>query len=100
MGVEQLKQLIEQYKKSIEYYHNPKNSYNETECRDEYISPLLECFGWDVHNTKGKLPQYKEVVVEKFSNRAQRPDYTARTGHPDEKIWLECKSCTGSFDEF
>lgn len=90
MGAEQLKQLIKQFKESIEYYHNPKNSYNETECRDEYISPLLECFGWDVHNTKGKLPQYKEVVVEKFSNRAQRPDYTL-TLNGVSKLFVEAK---------
>ena len=76
MGIERLKQLIMQYKESVSYYRDVKNAYNETECRDEYISPLLECFGWDVHNKKGKLPQYKEVVVEKFSNSSERPDYT------------------------
>lgn len=53
MNIERLKQLIMQYKESMSYYHDAKNAYNETECRDEYISPLLECFGWDVHNKKG-----------------------------------------------
>ena len=90
MSIERLKKLIMQYKASISYYHNSKNAYNETECRDEYISPLLECFGWDVHNTKGKLPQYKEVLVEKFSNSSERPDYTL-TLNGVSKLFVEAK---------
>ncbi len=90
MNIERLKQLIMQYKKSMSYYHDTKNAYNETECRDEYISPLLECFGWDVHNKKGKLPQYKEVVVEKFSNSSERPDYTL-TLNGVSKLFVEAK---------
>ena len=79
-----------QYKESESYYLDAKNAYNETECRDEYISPLLECFGWDVHNKKGKLPQYKEVVVEKFSNSSERPDYTL-TLNGVSKLFVEAK---------
>lgn len=90
MSIDRLKQLIIQYRQSMSYYHNPKNVYNETECRDEYISPLLECFGWDVHNTKGKLPQYKEVVVEKFLNSSERPDYTL-TLNGVSKLFVEAK---------
>lgn len=74
MDLERLKMLIKKYRENMKYYHDTKNAYNETECRDEYISPLLECFGWDVQNTKGKLPQYKEVVVERFANNSERPD--------------------------
>ncbi len=90
MSIERLKQLIMQYKESVSYYRDAKNAYNETECRDEYISPLLECFGWDVHNKKGKLPQYKEVVVEKFSNSSERPDYTL-TLNGVSKLFVEAK---------
>lgn len=90
MGIERLKQLVMQYKESVSYYRDAKNAYNETECRDEYISPLLECFGWDVHNKKGKLPQYKEVVVEKFSNSSERPDYTL-TLNGVSKFFVEAK---------
>lgn len=88
--MERLKQLIIQYKESKSYYRDSKNAYNETECRDEYISPLLECFGWDVHNKKGKLPQYKEVVVEKFSTSSERPDYTL-TLNGVSKLFVEAK---------
>ena len=63
VNCDDLLRLIKQYQKSIEFYKNAKN-FNEQDCRDEFISPLLECFGWDVHNKKGTLPQYKEVVVE------------------------------------
>lgn len=90
MSIERLKQLIMRYKESLSYYHDTKNAYNETECRDEYISPLLECFGWDVHNKNGKLPQYKEVVVEKFSNSSERPDYTL-TLNGVSKLFVEAK---------
>ena len=35
MDVERLKQLIKKYRESMGYYHDIKNAYNETECRDE-----------------------------------------------------------------
>ncbi len=90
MPIEKLKRLIVKYKENMDYYHNIKNAYNETACRDEYINPLLECFGWDVQNIQGKLPQYKEVVVEKFSNSSERPDYTL-TLNGVSKIFVEAK---------
>ena len=85
-----LNQLVDKYRKYQTYYHDNKNAYNETECRDEYISPLLECLGWDVQNARGTLPQYKEVVVEKFSHSAERPDYTL-TLNGVSKIFVEAK---------
>ena len=90
MRKEKLKELMSKYMESINYYHNAQNEYNETECRNEYISPLLECFGWDVQNKSRKLPQYKDVVVEKFANSSERPDYTLTlNGVP--KIFVEAK---------
>ena len=71
MDLEKLKKLVSQFHKNRDYYHDTKNAYNEQSCRDEYISPLLECFGWDVQNTKGKDPQYREVRVEKKLLRSQ-----------------------------
>lgn len=89
MSRDDLLRLVKQYQKSIEFYRNAKN-FNEQDCRDEFISPLLECFGWDVHNKKGTLPQYKEVVVEQFSNSGERPDYTL-TLNGVSKIFVEAK---------
>lgn len=90
MDLDRLKNLIKKYRENINYYHNIKNAYNETECRDEYINPLLECFGWDVQNLQGKSPQYKEVVVERFSNSTERPDYTL-TLNGVSKLFVEAK---------
>ncbi len=89
MNKEDLKRLISQYQRNAETYRNAKE-YNEQDCRDEFISPLLECLGWDVHNKKGTPPQYKEVVVEKFSNENERPDYTL-TLNGVSKIFIEAK---------
>jgi hypothetical protein len=90
MDLDRLKDLIKKYRENMKYYHDTKNAYNETECRDEYINPLLECFGWDVQNVQGKLPQYKEVVVERFSNYSERPDYTL-TLNGVSKLFVEAK---------
>lgn len=89
MNKDDLLRLITQYQRSAEFYRNAKK-FNEQDCRDEFISPLLECFGWDVHNKKGTLPQYKEVVVEQFSNKGERPDYTL-TLNGVSKIFVEAK---------
>lgn len=90
MNLDKLKELIKKYRDNRKYYRDTKNAYNETECRDEYISPMLECFGWDVQNRQAKLPQYKEVVVERFSNSSERPDYTL-TLNGVSKLFVEAK---------
>ena len=90
MDIERLKILVSQFQKSREYYHDTKNAYNEQSCRDEYISPLLECFGWDVQNAKGKAPQYREVRVEKVTRKTDRIDYTLTLNGVD-KIFVEAK---------
>ena len=41
MDLDRLKDLIKKYRENMKYYHDTKNAYNETECRDEYINPLL-----------------------------------------------------------
>lgn len=81
--------MIKLYEKNIRAYRDA-GIYNEQNCRDEFISPLLECFGWDVHNRRGAPPQYREVVVERFSNRGERPDYTL-TLNGMSKLFVEAK---------
>ena len=90
MGKDRLEKLVLKYKKSIAYYQDPKNAYNEQNCRDEYINPFLECLGWDVQNRKGTLPQYQEVVSERYANSAQRPDYTL-TLNGVSRLFVEAK---------
>ncbi len=89
MNKDELQRLIAQYQRNAKTYRDAKE-YNEQDCRDEFISPLLERLGWDVHNKKGTPPQYKEVVVEKFSNENERPDYTL-TLNGVSKIFVEAK---------
>lgn len=84
-----LKQLVNRYIRNCKTYKNSEQ-YNEQECRDEFIGPLLECLGWDVQNKKGTSPQYKEVVVEKYSSKKERPDYTL-TLNGLGKIFVEAK---------
>ncbi len=89
MDKNDLQRLVSQFERNAGAYKNAKE-YNEQDCRDEFISPFLECLGWDVHNKKGAPPQYKEVVVEKFSSQTERPDYTL-TLNGVSKIFVEAK---------
>lgn len=38
--------------------------YNETQARTDFITPLLEAFGWDVHNAGGQPLGLREVIEE------------------------------------
>ena len=89
MKKEMLEKLMKRFHEYEDTYRTARD-YNEQDTRDEFISPLLECFGWDVHNRKGIAPQHKEVVVEKFSNENERPDYTL-TINGVSKIFVEAK---------
>lgn len=89
MYIQDLQRLVRQFERNADIYKSAKE-YNEQDCRDEFISPLLECFGWDVHNKQGAAPQYKEVVVEKFSSQKERPDYTL-TLNGVSKLFVEAK---------
>lgn len=57
--------------------------YNETQARTDFITPLLEAFGWDVHNIAGHPVALREVIeeatVEVGEERlSKRPDYELR----------------------
>ena len=85
-----LQTLIKRFDANLVYYKDLKNSYNEHSCRIEYIDPLLYIFGWDVANTKGLAPQYREVIAENYSTQTDRPDYTLTLrGVP--KFFVEAK---------
>lgn len=68
----------------------PKNKYNETSCRNEYIDSFLEILGWDVTNKKEKDLQFREVVAEYNLSKKERPDYSLTlSGVP--KLFVEAK---------
>ena len=70
-------------------------TYNETQTRTEFITPLLEAFGWDVHNTEGHPLSFREVIeeatVEVGEERlSKRPDYELRLAR-QRKLFVEAK---------
>lgn len=89
-NLNELQSLITQFEKNLAFYKDAKNSYNEHSCRTEYIDKLLYFFGWDVANSKGIAPQYREVIAENYSNQTDRPDYTL-TLRGVSKLFVEAK---------
>lgn len=83
-----IKDLIEKYLNGENYYQ--KDSYNESECRQEFIDRFLVLLGWDVYNEQKKKPQFKEVLVEKYEPNMKRPDYTI-TINGTKKFFIEAK---------
>lgn len=70
-------------------------AYNETQTRTDFITPLLEAFGWDVHNIKGQPLALREVIeeatVEVGEERlSKRPDYELRLAR-QRKLFVEAK---------
>lgn len=71
------------------------NAYNETQVRTDFITPLLEAFGWDVHNHKRFPSALREVLeeatVEVGEERlSKKPDYELRLAR-QRKIFVEAK---------
>jgi hypothetical protein len=87
---EKLKTLTDRFMAHLHYYKDLKQAYNEHSCRIEYIDPFLQILGWDVANTKGLPPQYREVIAENYSARTDRPDYSL-TLRGVTKLFVEVK---------
>lgn len=72
-----------------------RTTYNETQARTDFITPLLEALGWDVHNYKGLPSSLREVVeeatVEVGEERlSKKPDYELRLAR-QRKLFVEAK---------
>ena len=85
--------LVERFNRSIDEYKS--DNYNEAQCRNDFINPLLECLGWDVRNQKGATPNRREVIVEdrvniKDSDNTKHPDYSLCYGSTPV-IYVEAK---------
>lgn len=89
-NIEKLKELVDRFNRSLPYFKDSVNNYNEHSCRIEFIDPLLKILGWDVSNEKGLAPQYREVIAENYSNKTDRPDYTM-TLRGVAKFFVEAK---------
>ncbi len=68
--------------------------YKEEDIKVEFISPMFKALGWDIDNTMGNAPQFKEVIFEEsisVGNKTKNPDYTFQIG--GQKIFfLEAKA--------
>lgn len=72
-----------------------RSNYNETSARTEFITPLLEAFGWDVHNTANQPMAFREVIEEATvevgpERLSKKPDYELRLAR-QRKLFVEAK---------
>lgn len=88
--IDELRALVDRFDTFLPNYKESKIAYNEHSCRIEYIDPLLVLLGWDVANTKGLAPQYREVIAENYSTQTDRPDYSL-TLRGVAKMFVEAK---------
>lgn len=73
--------------------HFRSGNYNEFQLRKQFLDPLFEALGWDMANTQGLAPQYRDVIHEdaiKIGPHVKAPDY-AFTLHGQRKFFLEAK---------
>ena len=78
--IDALKQLVKRFDENYKEYK--RDTYNEHSCHDEFINPFLEILDWDVTNSKGLAPQYREVIAEYYassSDRSRLLSYTERS---------------------
>ena len=76
-----VRELIQRFTAFEDSYRSAQ--YNETQLRREFIDPLFEALGWDIHNKQGLDERFKDVVHEdsiRIEGRAKAPDYSFRVG--------------------
>ena len=57
---ERVAQLVNQFKENETFYLS--KNFVESEVRNKFIDPLLECLKWDVKNEKGARHDRQEVI--------------------------------------
>lgn len=88
-----LTELVEAFRQNEEDYLS--QAYNETQARTDFISPLLEAFGWDVSNQQRQPLRLREVIEEPTveigeEGLSKRPDYELRLAR-QRKLFVEAK---------
>jgi len=74
--------LVARFNSNKSFYTTSK-LYKEEEAKVEFINPMMEALGWDVHNKQGLGPNFKEVVFEEtlaVGKETKAPDYSFRLG--------------------
>ncbi len=77
-------------------------TYNETQARTDFITPLLAAFGWDVYNAAGHPTGLREVIEEATvevdeAHSSKRPDYELRLAR-QRKMFVEAKKPSVQID--
>lgn len=92
-------ELVANFRRNEADYLNAR--YNETQARTDFITPLLEAFGWDVYNRAGLPNSLREVVeeatVEVGEKLSKKPDYELRLAR-QRKFFVEAKKPSVSID--
>ncbi len=85
-------ELVANFRRNEADYLSPR--YNETQARTDFITPLLEAFGWDIYNRGGLPNSLREVVeeatVEVGEKLSKKPDYELRLAR-QRKFFVEAK---------
>ena len=92
-GRNRIAELVENFRQNEVDYLSA--AYNETQARTEFISPLLEALGWDVHNNRGQNLGLREIIEEATvevgeDKVSKKPDYELRVAR-QRKIFIEAK---------
>lgn len=92
---ERVRVLVEQFRRNQGEYTRAGTAYNETQARTEFITPLLEALGWDVHNSLGHPLDLREVIEEATvevgeEKLSKKPDYELRVAR-QRKLFVEAK---------
>ena len=88
---EHVAQLVNQFKENKAFYLS--KNFVESEVRNKFIDPLLECLKWDVKNEKGARHDRQEVITEDrvvMDGQVKHPDYTLCYGG-ERKMYVEAK---------
>ena len=90
-----VRQIIGSFRVNEAAYTTSNSKYNETQVRTDYITPLLEAFGWDVYNKSSKpldlRDVYEEATVEVGEEKlSKKPDYELRVAR-QRKYFVEAK---------
>ena len=96
----QIAELVKRFKRNEADYL--RATYNEMQARTEFITPLLEAFGWDMHNVAAQPLAFREVIeeasVEVGEERlSKRPDYELRLAR-QRKLFVEAKKPSVQID--
>ena len=76
-----IEDLVVRFNSNKKFYTS--NLFKEEEAKVEFINPMMEALGWDVHNKQGLGPNFKEVVFEEslaVGKETRAPDYSFRLG--------------------